>query len=63
MSGYAYGIITVEDFIHSGLRLRLGATRTLLLYREMGGKIRTQEFMERWRNEETRLKTAQVLPS
>lgn len=48
MSGYQYGIITVEDYIYCGLRLRLGAVRTLRIYREMGGKIRTSEFMSRW---------------
>jgi hypothetical protein len=48
MSGYAHGIVTVEDYIDCGLRLHLSAGRTLQLYREMGGQIRTQEFMDRW---------------
>lgn len=48
MSGYSHGIVSVEDYIDCGLRLRLSATRTLDLYREMGGQIRTAEFMDRW---------------
>jgi hypothetical protein len=57
MSGYQYGIITVWEYIDCGLRLRLGAVRTLKLYREMGGKIQTKEFLAQWHQEQDKRST------
>lgn len=51
MSQFPINIVTVRDAIHAGMRLGLGQTKTLDLWREMGGEIRDIDFAKAWREE------------
>lgn len=42
-------MVTIADYVDAGLVLGLAATRTLELYRESGGRIKTAAFMALWR--------------
>lgn len=55
-----YGIVTVDTYIDCGLRLQIGAVRTLRLYRDSGGRIRTGAFLELWRAAEKRFEPTQA---
>lgn len=43
--------VSVYDAIHAGIRLGLGQTRTLEIWRAMGGEVRDIEFARIWREE------------
>lgn len=49
--------VTVRDAIHTGIALGLGQTKTLELWRELGGEIRDIEFAALWREERGRFVT------
>lgn len=44
-------MVTVRDAIHTGIVLGLGPTRTLEIWRAMGGIIRTDSFHQAWEKE------------
>lgn len=43
--------VDVYDAIHAGIRLGLGQTRTLEVWRALGGEIRDVAFAALWRDE------------
>lgn len=54
-------LVTVHTWVECGLRLGLSAPRTLELYRESGGAIRTGRFMALWRERRGELIEAALL--
>lgn len=50
MKEYSFHV-TVYDAVHAGIRLGIGQTRTLEIWRAMGGEIRDIDFARAWRDE------------